>query len=219
MWSARGVPSMRVMRLGSWDALRVGVGCAVVTALAVASVAPGADRAGAAAKPIGVKEPARAKRVDAGHADVSPLDTSLRQVSTDLRVDDNFQGVFEVPGNADQMMRSAGGINAVFSRSDYVATGGGLMPVIPAGTVFYIGAPPTKALAGGHGGASGPDLRVYTAVRVGGEGSDVPLAARGEVGPVKPSTVDDEGYRVSLLWALADREKQRLELEASGLER
>lgn len=87
------------------------------------------------------------RRVDAGVADVGPLGTSQRQMPVDLRVPTGFEGVyaFERPGPLGKpetmYMRANGSLAAVFPRSVYVASPGGLVPAIPAGTVFIIGSP------------------------------------------------------------------------------
>lgn len=87
------------------------------------------------------------KRVDAGVADVGPLSSSQRLIAVDLRVPTGFEGVFQFErrglfGKTETMyMRSSGGISAVFPRSVYVEASGGLVPEIPAGTVFVIGSP------------------------------------------------------------------------------
>ncbi len=163
--------------------------------------------------PTGAKpsaRPAQPVRVDQGVGDISPLNTSLLQVPADLRADNNFQGVYQAPGRPGEFMRTAGAINAVFPRSDYIATGGGLMPIVPASTVFYIGQPlPQTPSHSEPAGPPQPDNRVYTARPV-----DGPLDPRPSQSASRPTSeatsVEDNAYRVSLLWRLTDRAKQRL---------
>jgi hypothetical protein len=65
----------------------------------------------------------------------------------DLRIPTGFEGVyqFERPGPLGQpetmYMRANGSLTAVFPRSVYVTAPNGLVPEIPAGTVFVIGSP------------------------------------------------------------------------------
>jgi hypothetical protein len=80
--------------------------------------------------------------IDQTVADVNPLSASLRQVHRDLRQPTGFQSVYHVPGHDDLLMRVNGGIYAVFPESEYtVNRKGRTVPLIPAGTVFYIGLP------------------------------------------------------------------------------
>lgn len=79
--------------------------------------------------------------------DVGPLSTSLREIYPGLAVPSGFQQVYRVPGRDDVLMRLDGGVVAVFPRSEYERTDSGVVPVVPAGTVFYIGLPQTNGLA------------------------------------------------------------------------
>ena len=87
------------------------------------------------------------KRIEAGLGDAGPLSVSQRLVPLDLRQPIGFEGVyqFERPAGWGRMetmyVRMNGGVAAVFPRSVYVPTKGGLVPEIPAGTVFSIGTP------------------------------------------------------------------------------
>lgn len=84
--------------------------------------------------------------IDQAVEDVSPLSASLRQMHVDLRQPTGFQQVYRVPGRDDLYMRIHGGVFAVFPQSVYARRGAaGPMPLIPAGTMFYIG-PPTELL-------------------------------------------------------------------------
>lgn len=161
------------------------------------------------------------KRVDQGVSDSGPLNTSLKQVSPDLRHDDSFQSVYEVPGQPGRFMRSAGGVNAVFNESVYVPFGGGVIPITPAGTIFYIGPPPPDRV---RTAPSGPDLRVQVAERIVQEpiGGQRPTIERRSGPPAgseqvassnEPGTpgVEDPEYRARLLRRLADAELRRLD--------
>lgn len=101
--------------------------------------------------------------VDPGVADRGGLGMSLRQLQPDLRVPTNFDRVYRVPGSVsgvpafpgaepnDRFARISGGLTAVFERSQYLRRTDrpGLIPIVPAGTVFYIGNPPWSSGPGG----------------------------------------------------------------------
>jgi len=82
--------------------------------------------------------------------DVGPLRHGLRLAPVDLRSPSGFDNVYRLPGSShgvpggivtpgDQLVRANGAVTAVFSRSQYSVTKSGLLPDIPAGTVFRIG--------------------------------------------------------------------------------
>lgn len=79
--------------------------------------------------------------VDQGYGDVSPLQISLRVLQPSRRLDTAFEGLYRHPGLEGGFYRQAGGIYAVFDRSEYIGTRYGSVPVIPPGTTFYIGTP------------------------------------------------------------------------------
>lgn len=81
------------------------------------------------------------KAVEANVGDLGPLSLSLRLLQADLRQPTNFDRVYRAPGQDGRLMRINGGLYAVFDRSLYAPTKQGLMPLIPGGTVFYIGRP------------------------------------------------------------------------------
>lgn len=163
------------------------------------------------------------KKVDQGIADAGPLNRSLLQVPIDTRVDDGFQQVFEVaasPHGPVQYMRSAGGLHAVFPQSEYINVRDGILPVTPAGVVYWIGPPPVmreKASAADpiENPDSRIDRRVYEAQRIDTSAS----APRSDLAspPSSPTgTVEDHSYRLSLLWRLAEAEKVRLGVQDQG---
>jgi len=98
--------------------------------------------------------------VEQNVADIGPLNTSLRMAPADLRIPLEFDRVYRVPGSSrginvpaslapsgrqdgSRLARISGAITAVFPSSDYTQTKkNGIVPVVPAGTVFYIGAMP-----------------------------------------------------------------------------
>lgn len=108
----------------------------------------GAHRVGSAlALGITASAGAQLQRVEAGHADVSELAAPGRLLPSDLREPTDFQAVYRLTrrgpaGEYHSFARASGGITAVFPRSVYVPTAGGLSADIPPGTVFYIGAIP-----------------------------------------------------------------------------
>jgi hypothetical protein len=84
-------------------------------------------------------------RVEQGYSDVEPNARSLRVQPLDLRqsvgFDILYKGTWADPGAAprDVFARRHGAITAVFPRSSYVQTENGVVPEIPAGTIFYFG--------------------------------------------------------------------------------
>lgn len=84
--------------------------------------------------------------LEEGMADVGELARSLLVTPQDLRIGSDFEHVYQADNG--KFFRQQGGLIATFSRSEYVATRTGAMPVVPAGTVFSIGQPvefkPTK---------------------------------------------------------------------------
>lgn len=81
------------------------------------------------------------KAVEENVGDLGPLSRSLRVLGADLRQPANFDRVYRISGTDERFMRINGGLYAVFERSLYVPSEDGLVPLIPGGTVFYIGRP------------------------------------------------------------------------------
>lgn len=79
--------------------------------------------------------------VDQGVADVDPLATSLRVIEQSMAEDSAFERVYADPAHPQWLVRRAGAITATFPRSSYLPTRFGSLPLIPAGTVFWIGEP------------------------------------------------------------------------------
>ncbi len=123
--------------------------------------------------------------VDQGVADRGPLSASHRTTPLDLRKPTNFDRVYE---GVDQdgsriFLRIDGAIVATFSASVYEASSWGMVPVIPAGTVFHIGE------------ASLFEPR-NTGTLVGRRLPGVDLRADKPPSPVDPPSLwTDEGYR------------------------
>lgn len=88
------------------------------------------------------------KKVDPGTTDASSAAVSLRRMDVDLRRPTGFENVYlfqgaDIFGRGQSMfMRIDGGVTAMFPRSVYVPTRLGMLPEIPPGTIFYIGALP-----------------------------------------------------------------------------
>lgn len=118
-------------RVGS-GGIRRGLGAAAAATLAVHAGAQPAIR------PVGppMQDPSSFRRVDPMVGDTDPLRMSLRELSVDLRLSDDFSNVYQLPGG--QFARRSGGITAVFPRSSYAPMNGGAVAEIPAGTVFYL---------------------------------------------------------------------------------
>ncbi len=87
------------------------------------------------------------KPLDQTVEDTSPLDISLRQIERGLREPSAFDQVYRVPNREDLLMRIEGGIYAIFPQSVYTRGRNGTLPLIPAGTVFYIGFPELERLS------------------------------------------------------------------------
>ncbi|MHC4247124.1 MAG: hypothetical protein ACYSUU_10020 [Planctomycetota bacterium] len=105
---------------------------------------------GLSVREVGI-EPVRSvdlRPVDQAVADRSPLDGGLRTVEFGLQMPSGYRQVFSRPGGG--FMRADGGLVATFPQSIYVATRQGMLPDIPASTVFVIGGVPMGAEPG-HG--------------------------------------------------------------------
>lgn len=81
------------------------------------------------------------KPLDQMVEDTSPLSISLRQIERGLREPTAFDQVYRVPDRDHLLMRIEGGIYAIFPQSMYTRGKNGILPLIPAGTVFHIGYP------------------------------------------------------------------------------
>lgn len=85
--------------------------------------------------------------VQQGTIDANPLAAPSNVQPLDLRLPLGFDRVYRVvePGRSmlnQRYARSSGALTAVFPRSQYTPTRDGVVPEIPAGTVFYIGGLP-----------------------------------------------------------------------------
>lgn len=99
--------------------------------------------AAAATPPSRPSEKPTLKPVDPGVGDVGPLSGPGRTLPTDLRQPANFDRVYEVELDGKRFfVRAHGGVFAVFPRSDYVQSRNGVVPIVPAGTVFHLGSLP-----------------------------------------------------------------------------
>lgn len=163
--------------------------------------------------------------IDQGVSDLSPLSASLIHNAVDLRAVLDFDLVYPVPGRPDMLMRQSGALSAVFPFSDYAVVEiddeDAVVVLIPAGTVFYIGQPPSNVAGSFYspirppraaGIQSSAPLLVTQAIRqpVGAEPLSIPQARRvgttvstqplhTEVQRSGPSmrvvTISDERYR------------------------
>jgi hypothetical protein len=142
------------------------------------------------------------RRIDEGGADRGPLSDSQRVAPVDLRVPTGFQGVYQFDrptpfGKPEAMFaRTSGGLTAVFPRSVYVESRGGLVPEIPAGTVFMIGKPVTAASQA----PARPPLAV-----------DLSVSGQGEPVRLRPAVVRDAPRTEPLtIWTSERLRQQRL---------
>ena len=77
--------------------------------------------------------------VEAGVEDRGSLSESLRSAPLDTRQDQSFERLYKIEGSDGVYVRKAGGLYAVFKNSTYIDTEQGLIPIVPAGTVYSIG--------------------------------------------------------------------------------
>lgn len=178
--------------------------------------------------------PALQPRLMQGIDDQGPLGTSLQPGTIDLRTDNGWESVYSVPNGDGLLMRRAGGLSAVFTRSDYIPTRDGILTAVPPGVIFCIGDPTpltvgkawTKPQAGPavpHALSSGP-LAERIDTSFSGLTSGDPRVS--SVLPEHPSStgaptslpqttlprIDTEQGRWEVLWSL----RSRLELTAAA---
>jgi hypothetical protein len=90
--------------------------------------------------------------VDQAIADISALAESLREIEPGLGTPNDFGTLYRLPDR--QLMRSQGGLYAVFPQSVYGQDQEGrILPSVPPGTTFHIG--PPAIMAGAAPGPSG----------------------------------------------------------------
>ncbi len=86
------------------------------------------------------QEPVELLPIDAGVEDRGPLSASLFVETKDLRQNQSFERLYKVEGSDDVYVRKAGGLKAIFRSSQYANIHGMEVPIVPAGTVYVIGA-------------------------------------------------------------------------------
>lgn len=79
--------------------------------------------------------------IEQGTADTTATQTTLRVMPVELNESTNFLRLYGVAGRPDLLVRSHGGMYAVFDQGQYVAWRGASLPVWPSGTQFFIGRP------------------------------------------------------------------------------
>lgn len=84
--------------------------------------------------------------VDAGVEDRGALSGSFRVEQYNMRQDHAFEKLYKIAGSEDVYVRKSGGLSAVFRTSAYVQTTNGDIPIVPAGTVYYIGEIPPELI-------------------------------------------------------------------------
>lgn len=86
-------------------------------------------------------------RADPGTEDMGVLSESLRLMPLDLRIADDWGDLYRIESDYGTLYaRRAGAVTAVFPQSNYVNSGFGATPTIPADTVFVIGEPSPSLL-------------------------------------------------------------------------
>lgn len=153
-----------------------------------------------------------ARPIDQGIADRGPDAISLRHVDIDLREDNEFDRVYTAPGRSDLLMRRRGAITAVFPESVYARRKGGMIPVIPPGTIFLIGLPVENDPAFPMTVGAAPSAREgsESADRRNSAPLSAPIDARISSAIFSPSTLHPAPDDLVLLAELAaERERQR----------
>ena len=162
--------------------------------------------------------------VQQGTVDANPLAAPASVQPLDLRLPSGFDRVFHVvePWRSSlnqRYARTSGALTAVFPRSQYTPTRDGVVPEIPAGTVFYIGGLPDNPLTSPppaiRRGPSYIDRSVRAVPSNAGPAEDprelLPRSAdrvtRRELieRPVPSSIMTDEGFRQERVGELIDR--------------
>jgi hypothetical protein len=117
---------------------------------------------GPASLPQPAREAGGLTRVEPVVSDTDPLRTSLRTYPTDLRQPMGFKEIFRINGSAaqaqrlgfssatgqDLLARRDGAVTAVFPQSVYREAKNGAVPLIPPGTIFFIGDLPVDPFEG-----------------------------------------------------------------------
>lgn len=161
--------------------------------------------------------------VQQGTVDANPLAAPASVQPLDLRLPSGFDRVFHVvePWRSSlnqRYARSSGALTAVFPRSQYTPTRDGVVPEIPAGTVFYIGGLPDNPLTSPppaiRRGPTYVDRSVRAVPSNAGPADDprdllarsADRASRREVveRPAPASIMTDEGYRQARIGELID---------------
>lgn len=162
--------------------------------------------------------------VPQGTVDANPLAAPANVQPLDLRLPLGFDRVFRVmePGRSmlnQRYARSSGAITAVFPRSQYAPTRDGVIPEIPAGTIFYIGglpddlfSSPPPAIRRGPTYVDRSVRAVPSAAESAASPAETPArsgdrVARREIveRPAPVSIMTDEGFRQARVCELIDR--------------
>lgn len=147
--------------------------------------------------------------VDQTIADISALAESLREIEPGLRNPNDFGILYRLPN--EQLMRSQGGLYAVFPQSVYSHDREGhVLPTVPPGTTFHIGPPAIMAGAAPVPAGVYPyrlNLRIVPdLIGPGTDGTPPPVSADGPADPPLPPRVSrivaDPSYRAERMHAL-----------------
>jgi len=92
--------------------------------------------AGLVAPAHGQSDEDRFREVSPGGVDLSPLMTDNAFRPVDLRVPMGFERLYEIVDSGGLFARRNGAVTAVFDRSIY---GWNSMPLVPPGTIYYVG--------------------------------------------------------------------------------
>jgi hypothetical protein len=91
-------------------------------------------------------EPVELIPIESGVEDRGTISESFRVQPLDLRLDTSFEKLYKVAGSEVIYVRKSGGLSAVFRNSEYAQTPLGEIPIVPAGTTYYIGELPTTLI-------------------------------------------------------------------------
>lgn len=154
-------------------------------------------------------------QLDEGVADLDPNTISLRKMDIDLRQDTDFDHIYSPPGRPDLLMRRSGAVTAVFQHSFYNAGEGGMVCLIPPGTVFFIGEPCESPGLPSPLGKAAASAAVARSPHAGGISAPVsaPIDARVSSATYSPTphspAPDDTSYLVSIAWEKARAQRLR----------
>lgn len=157
------------------------------------------------------------ERVEPIVGDANPLAAPGRNLPANLRIPNDFSGVYRVPVNANTpyagwYARAHGGVIAVFPQAEYAyKKKQGLVPLIPGGTQYLLGGIPLRTLDASRGEGAGQDLSTGVSLAI---DRRVSLAAFPTLaGPMTPRRASREAVLTFDPLEAASRKTERLALD------